>query len=107
MTLPKRVIGILGVIHVLFVTYTILVVSFFFASSPAVMRNAFSPLTQLIETYGIAGYLLPLLWTTLTAYYLCKLDVPRSAATIAFSIWVIITALLLGCAILVTASAVR
>ena len=107
MTLPKRVIGILGVIHVLFVTYTILVVSFFFASSPTVMRNAFSPLTQLIETYGIAGYLLPLLWTTLTAYYLSKPETPRAAATIAFSIWAIITVLLLGCAILVTVSAVR
>jgi hypothetical protein len=101
MTLPRKVIGIFGMVHVLFVTYSLLVVMMFLSVKPGAM----SALTTAVKSYGVLLYLIPLLWTMLSAYYLGKPEPARHAATIAFWSWVLFTVFLLVCDVVLTITA--
>lgn len=102
MTLPRKVVGILGVVHVLFVTYTLLAVDFFLA----VKAGSNSFLIGAFKSYGILLFLVPMVWTVSSAYYLSKPEPPPFAAPIAFWSWVAITVLLLALDVLLTAHAI-
>ncbi len=97
MNLPKRVIGILGVIHVLLITYAILTLLVFvnLATTPWLAGSFVTGLRR----FGFLLYLIPLGWTIGCA---CA---QRSAATrnfatgVALVIWMVITVALLALAV--------
>jgi len=90
--MPKRVIGLMGVIHVLLVTYSILVVLFFLVARPE--PKAFVTFTSLFKSYFPLLFLFPMVWSTVSAYYLTKPAPPRNAARLAVLSWVLITIIL-------------
>ena len=104
MTLPKKLIGLLGVIHVLLVAYSILAVTIFVAVRTPPARGE---LVEVMQSYGFLLFLVPLAWTLVTAFFLSKSPPPRHAASLSLSVWGLATAVLLTLDIALTFGAVE
>lgn len=102
MTLPRRVVGLLGVVQALFATYTVLAVNFCLA----VRSVANHALVKTFADYGVLLFLVPFAWTVISAYFVGKPEARRLAAPLAFWSWSVITLLLLAGDVLLTVHAI-
>lgn len=99
MTLPRKVVGILGMVQVLFVAYSVLVADFFLADR----APGDTALVHAFRNYGALLFLVPLCWTVLSAYYSGKSEPPLRVTPLVVVSWAAITALLLACDVVLTA----
>jgi hypothetical protein len=98
MTLPPKVVGLLGVMQALLVTYSVLAVNFFLAVKPGE-----NPLViEAFRRYGVLLFLVPLVWAAASAYCLGKQEPSRHAASVAFWSGLTIITLLLMTDVVVT-----